>query len=301
MAKGSQLQTEEPVRAHDGRVRLRRRSGRPEAPLETLRTLLLALIQGITEFLPISSSAHLILPSELLGWEDQGLAFDVAVHLGTLVAVLGYFRHELLGMVRGALEGARTRELNADLTLALAVAAGTLPVLVAGLLAKDLVETTLRSASVIAAATIGFALLLWYADRRHVRLHPQGRSEYALRPRDVAVIGLAQCLALIPGTSRSGITMTAGLLVGLSREGAARYSFLLAIPTIAGAALLTGLDVLDGGAAVAWPQLALGFAVSALAAYACIGFFLALLERTGFLPYVIYRLALGGLLIVLIV
>ncbi len=272
--------------------------------MDVLQAILLALVQGITEFLPISSSAHLILPSQLLGWEDQGLAFDVAVHLGSLVAVVFALRAELIRMTAGSLDAFRQRGMNQELKLVLWVGLGTLPVVFAGFLLKDVVETTLRSALVIATSTIVFGLALLYADRKAPRLAPgaavpPGRDEFQLKLVDVLVIGFAQCLALIPGTSRSGITMTAALLLGLSRTAAARFSFLLAIPAIAGAATLSLYDLIKLGDPVDWGELAIGFLVAAVAAWLCIRFFLALLERTGFLPYVIYRLLLGTLLLVL--
>ncbi len=266
--------------------------------MDLVQALLLALLQGITEFLPISSSAHLILPSRLLGWPDQGLAFDVAVHLGSLCAVLVALRGEVAGLIRGTLRALATRRLDRDATLALWVVAGTMPVVLAGLALKDLVETTLRSVAVIGTTTVVFGVLLAVADR----LRPAApRDEYALRARDVAVIGLAQCLALVPGTSRSGITMTAALAMGLSRSAAARFSFLLSIPTIAGAAVLSLGDLLEAAAPVPWDALATGFLAAALSAWACIRFFLALLERTGFLPYVLYRLVLGTVLLLFFV
>lgn len=267
--------------------------------MEALQAIFLAVIQGITEFLPISSSAHLILPSQILGWEDQGLAFDVAVHLGSLCAVILALRQELMQLTLGSLQALRQRQMNRDFMLALWVVLATLPVVVFGFLLKDSVETTLRSALVIAYSTILFGLALWYADHRSQRRPTEHRDEFSLSLRDALLIGLAQCLALIPGTSRSGITMTAALLLGLSRTAAARFSFLLSIPAIAGAALLMIKDLLETSAAVNWGQLAIGFVGAAAAAWLCIRFFLALLERSGFLPYVIYRLALGSLLLAL--
>lgn len=267
--------------------------------MEVLQAIFLAIIQGITEFLPISSSAHLILPSQVLGWDDQGLAFDVAVHLGSLCAVILALRQELMQLTVGSLQAIRQREMNRDFMLALWVGLATLPVVVFGVLLKDTVETTLRSALVIAYSTILFGLVLWYADHRSQRSGAASRDEFSLSLRDALLIGLAQCLALIPGTSRSGITMTAALLLGLSRTASARFSFLLSIPAIAGAALLMTRDLLEASAPVDWSLLAIGFGGAAVAAWLCIRFFLALLERSGFLPYVIYRLALGAVLLLL--
>lgn len=262
--------------------------------LELLQIITLALIQGITEFLPISSSAHLVLPAQLSDWPDQGLAFDVAVHLGSLTAVLVYFRGELRAFVQSLLHWLRTREVDAHLRLLLQVVTATLPVVVCGFWLKDWIELHARSIVVIAATTIGFGLVLWVADRRH---RVPGKSEFALGWAPALAIGLLQALALIPGTSRSGITITGGLLLNLSRGAAARFSFLLSIPTILGAAVLSGADALERPVPFPVTDMLLGFALSALSAYVCIRLFIGLIERTGMLPYVIYRLILGTALL----
>ena len=272
--------------------------------MDLLQALLLAIVQGVTEFLPISSSAHLILPAQVLGWPDQGLAVDVAVHLGSLCAVLVALRDEVLAMLAGALRSLRERRMNAEFRLGLLVVLATVPVIGAGLVLKELVETTLRSVAVIATTTIVFGGVLWFADRRAGGGNEDAgaaRTEHDLGVRDAILIGLAQCLALVPGTSRSGITMTAGLLLGLSRQACARFSFLLSIPTIAGAAVLSTKDLLEAPVAVDWAGLAFGFAASAVAAWLCIRFFLALVDRVGFLPFVVYRLVLGTALFVFLV
>ncbi len=253
------------------------------------QVIVLALIQGITEFLPISSSAHLILPAELTAWPDQGLRFDVAVHLGSLTAVVIYFRAELVAFAADAF---RLRA-GASVSLLSKVAVATVPAALAGLLFKPFIESELRTIGVIAVATMAFAIPLWWADRRTTST----RDEHALSYGQAAVIGLAQAMALVPGASRSGVTITAALLVGLGRQGAARFSFLLAIPTIAGAALLTAVDARTAPEVVPWTHLGLGFAVSAVAAYACIRAFIVLVNRTGMAPYVVYRLALGAALL----
>jgi undecaprenyl-diphosphatase len=264
--------------------------------VEFLHIVALALLQGLTEFLPISSSAHLILLPRLLGWEDQGLGFDVAVHVGTLIAVVGYFRHELLTLTRDWLCSLVRRHRCGDSNLAWAVLFGTIPVGLAGLLLGDLVEGSLRSPSVIAWATIGFGLLLWWADRKG----GGRRDEHGLGWRDVLTIGCAQALALIPGTSRSGITMTAGLMLGLSREAAARFSFLLSIPVILLAGGLKGLEWLEASnPKEAWSDLLVGTLLSALAAWLCIHFFLKWIGRSGMWPFVLYRLTLGAWLLML--
>lgn len=261
--------------------------------MELIQILALAILQGLTEFLPISSSAHLILLPQLEGWADQGLAFDVAVHVGTLAAVVWYFRRDLLLMTRDWGRSLATRQMVGESRLAWAVLLGTIPVGLAGLLFKGVIETELRSPLVIAWATILFALLLWWADAKGRGV----RSEHGIGWKDVLVIGVAQALALIPGTSRSGITMTAGLMLGLSRSAAARFSFLLSIPVIVLAGGLHIIELARGEAAVDWNALLLGSVLSGIAAYLCIHVFLKLLERIGMMPFVIYRLLLGvGLL-----
>ncbi len=266
--------------------------------MDLIQIIVLAIVQGLSEFLPISSSAHLILFPRLAGWEDQGLAFDVAVHLGTLLAVVWYFREEVFGMTRDWFASLARRRRVGDSRLAWAVILGTIPVGIAGLLFKDFIEVELRSPLVIAWTTIGFGLLLWWSDRVG-RGTPQPRDEHSLSWKDILLIGCAQALALIPGTSRSGITMTAGLLLGLSRSGAARFSFLLSIPVILLASGLSTRDLIEGSVPVDWTAMALGVVLSAVSAYLCIHIFLKLLERVGMLPFVIYRLILGVVLLVL--
>ncbi len=257
--------------------------------MTTLEIFVLAIVQGLTEFLPVSSSAHLILPSQILGWQDQGLAFDVAVHVGSLAAVLLYFRKEVAAMFvawTGSLMGG---EQTQDSKLAWWVILATIPAGVIGLLAKDFVEVYLRSGYVIAAATIGFGLLLWWADRQATQV----KSEYQTGWKAALIIGLAQAVALIPGTSRSGITMTAGLMLGLTRQAAARFSFLMSIPIILMAGGYLTLKLIMSGEAVDWMALSLGVVLSFVSALACIHVFLKLLDRVGMTPFVIYRLLLG--------
>jgi undecaprenyl-diphosphatase len=260
--------------------------------MDTLHIIVLALVQGFTEFLPISSSAHLILVPELLGWPDQGLAFDVSLHVGTLTAVIIYFRSEIGAMVVDWSRSLVQRRQVGESRLAWAVLFATIPAGLAGVIFKHDIENELRSALVIATTTVLFGLLLWYADRTGRRT----RNEHGLTWKDVLFIGVAQAVALIPGTSRSGITMTAGLMAGLSREGAARFSFLLSIPTIAGAGLFKLKDLLEASGPVDWNALIGGAVLSAISAYLCIHFFLKLLERIGMAPFAIYRLLLGGVL-----
>lgn len=264
--------------------------------MEILQVVVLALVQGLTEFLPISSSAHLILVPVLTDWPDQGLAFDVAVHAGTLTAVVLYFRKELARMFVEWL-GSFKGQLTPDGRLAWAVLIGTIPVGIAGLVFKDLVEAQLRSPMVIAIATIVFGLLLWFADRTGKR----SKDEYGLMLCDVLIIGLAQTLALIPGTSRSGITITAALMLGLNREAAARFSFLLSIPVIFLAGSFETMEYLSAASIQDAQPLLLGALISAISAYACIHYFLKLLERIGMMPFVAYRLVLGVVLVALFI
>ena len=249
--------------------------------------IILAIIQGVTEFLPISSSGHLLLPAELLGWVSQGLAFDVAVHVGSLLAVMIYFRQEIGQMTVAWVTQGFSKQQSTDSKLAWYVIVGTIPAVIIGFLMKGWIEENARTALVIAGTTIIFGLLLWYADAT-------AKREQEL---EAIYIGLAQVLALIPGTSRSGITMTAGLMLGLKREACARFSFLLSIPVILGAGLLATLDLLSANEAVDWYALLYGAAFSFVSAYLCIYLFLSWIARIGMLPFVIYRLALGAVLL----
>ncbi|MBB3141724.1 undecaprenyl-diphosphate phosphatase [Halomonas organivorans] len=261
--------------------------------MDWLQIVLLSLVQGLTEFLPISSSAHLILVPVFTDWPDQGLAFDVALHLGSLAAVVIYFRHELVAMVTSWCRSIAGHGTDDDARLAWWVILATTPVGLAGLAFKDTIEAVMRSPLVLAGGLIVFGVVLGVADWRHRGT----RSEYRMSWRDALWIGLAQALALIPGTSRSGITMTAALMLGLTREAAARFSFLLSIPVIILAGGLETLDLLETPLPVAWGDLAAGTLLSGISAYLCIHFFLAFIRRIGMQPFVVYRLLLGVALI----
>lgn len=257
--------------------------------MDFLQIIVLAVVQGLTEFLPISSSAHLILVPILTDWPDQGLVFDVAVHVGTLTAVILYFRHELLRMSRDWLLSLTGKEMSDDARLAWAVLWGTVPVGLAGLIFKDMIADHLRTAVVIASTTLVFAAFLWWADSRG-----RGqRSEYSIGWKDVLVIGVAQAFALIPGTSRSGVTMTAALMMGMGRQAAARFSFLLSIPVIVLAGGLETLEYLEQANIGDMMPLLVAALISGASAYLCIHFFLKLLERIGMMPFVIYRIVLA--------
>lgn len=255
--------------------------------MDILQLVLLAIIQGVTEFLPISSSGHLILPSALLGWADQGLAFDLAVHFGSLIAIVAYFQRDLRQILRAWLSSLRGSSSD-DSRLAWCIILATIPAGVIGLLLDDWIELNLRSVAVIATTTVVFGLILGVADRC------AGQRLIMSMPNAV-VIGLAQALALIPGTSRSGITMTAALFLGYSRDTAARFSFLLSIPLILAGSLFKTLDLL-AQPQVDWSVLIGGAVCSAIAAFICIHLFLTWLNRIGFMPFVIYRLVLGAIL-----
>lgn len=257
--------------------------------MELIQIIALAILQGLTEFLPVSSSAHLILLGEFGEWPDQGLAFDIAVHVGTLVAVLAYFWRDIRVLWKDWMASLLLGRTVGESRLAWAVLLGTIPVGLAGLMFKGFIESGLRSPLVLALATIFFAPLLWWADARWRGT----RSEQSMTWLDILLIGLAQAVALIPGTSRSGITMTAGLMLGLSRSAAARFSFLLSIPVIVLAGGLQGIDLIREDHVVDWSSLLLGSVVSALFAYLCIHLFLKWLERIGMMPFALYRLLLG--------
>ncbi len=253
---------------------------------------ILALVQAITEFLPISSSGHLILLPRLLGWADQGLDFDIATNTGTLLAVVAFYRRELRDLIVGFFTG---REVAGEdfvpRRLALQLAVGTIPAAVAGLLFHDRIATVARSPLLIAVNAAFFGLLLLAADRF-------GRRERGIADLswgDVALIGFAQALALNPGTSRSGITITAALFLGLARPAAARFSFLLSIPIgILAAGHSVAGTLLHGTAPeVGWPATAVGIAVSAVAGYLVIGWLLAWLRQRSLTLFGVYRLILA--------
>jgi undecaprenyl-diphosphatase len=258
--------------------------------MSTIEVFILALIQGLTEFLPISSSAHLILPSAVLGWQDQGLAFDVAVHVGTLLAVVLYFRKEVGSMAVAWFATLKGERDNFDGKLAWWIILATIPAGLFGLFGKDFIEEHLRSALVIAGTTLIFGVLLGFADIQA----KQNKSIEKLGLKGAMIIGIAQAIALIPGTSRSGITMTLGLMLGLSRENAARFSFLLSIPAIAMAGSYLTLKLVLSTEAVDWSAMGLGSILAFVSAYACIHYFLILVGKIGMMPFVIYRLLLGA-------
>lgn len=271
--------------------------------IDWLQIIILSFLQGLTEFLPISSSAHLIIPSQIGIWSDQGLTFDVAVHFGSLFAVIIYFRrevrdliHQLFALVGKILafkldfrnELGRTEDTINLVHLLVA----TIPILLAGFILKDIAENQLRSLPIIATSTIVFGLILWLADNKRKIQKTQTRMDMSR----AFLIGIAQVAAIIPGASRSGVTISAALFLGLDRERASRFSLMLGIPTICGAmALLTSqIPITDlSSISISFIGAAL---ISFSVAYASIHYFLKHISKWGFFPFVIYRLCLGTFL-----
>ncbi len=268
----------------------------PPPTLSPLQALVLAAVQGVTEFLPISSSGHLILVPFFLKWPDQGLAFDIATHVGTLLAILVYFRGDVRDLVLGFFTG-QPRSADGDYNprhLAWMIVLATVPSGIAGLLLKDWVETQARSALLVAGTTIFYGVLLGVADRlgRHAKRLGEIGWQAAL------VIGVAQALAIIPGTSRSGITITAALLLGLTRPSAARFSFLLGIPVFSLAAAKQALDLFESGVTAAeLIPMGVGLVASAVIGYAVIAWLLTWLRSRSLTVFVVYRLILGAVIL----
>lgn len=263
--------------------------------MDFIQAFWLAVLQGLTEFLPISSSAHLILPSAILGWQDQGLAFDVAVHVGSLIAVLAYFKKDVAQLIQAwigsTLLGGPS---NPQSQMAWFIIMASLPAALVGLLAGGFIEVHLRSIVVIATTTIVFGLLLGWVDWRVRGV----KTLHNITWKSALLIGLAQALALIPGTSRSGITITAALALGFDRNSAARFSFLLAIPIISLSGAYQAMQLMVQSS-VPWFEICFGTVISAITAYCCIHYFLRLVDKIGMLPFVIYRLILGFVLILI--
>ena len=257
-----------------------------------IQAIILGIVQGLTEFLPISSTAHLILVPWLLGWQDPGLAFDVVLHLGTLTGIIAFFWRDFYRMFCGMVSRGRItmNDLTVDGKIGWYIVIGTVPAGLAGLLFKDKIETVLRSPSIIALTLVLFALLLWWAERG-------GRKKRDLAQMnilDTIIIGFAQALALIPGVSRSGITITAGLFRDLERATAARFAFLLSTPIILAGGLLSFLDVHKAGfpQGMLWPSFG-GFMASAISGFLAIKYLLIFLSRQKVNVFVYYRILLG--------
>ena len=273
--------------------------------MSLLQLIILAIIQGITEFIPVSSSAHLaIAPMMIPSWEDQGPLIDVAMHVGSLGAVMVYFRRDVGALFQGGLDTVLFRE-TADRHLFLLIAVATIPfVIVGGALYLADMTTLFRDPMIIGIASIFFGLLLWWSDRPK----SENQTELVELPDAKAVsypwthvmaIGLAQAFAIIPGTSRSGVTITAARFLGISRPEAARFSMLMAIPTICILGLVAGKDLLEGKATASFVDGVVGAGFAFVAALATIHLFMKMTAKMSFLPFVIYRIALGLVLIAL--
>lgn len=258
--------------------------------VDFFQVAVLAVIQGITEFLPISSSGHLILPSMVLGWPDQGLTFDVAVHVGTLLAVVYYYRSDVIELLQAWFRSLVARRSTPQSRLAWLIILATIPAGLAGILVDDYVEQYARALPVIATTSLVFALLLFWSEKSS----SSETSISSLSWKQAAFIGFAQALALIPGTSRSGATMTAALFCNMPKGDAAKFSFLLSMPIIFASGLLKTSQLVSATeSSVDWLQLLIGLVISGLVALACIHWFLALIEKMGFLPFVVYRIILA--------
>lgn len=263
-----------------------------------IHLLILALVQGLTEFLPISSSAHLILPAKLLGWEDQGALIDLMAHFGSLFAVLAYFRKDVASIFTGFFE-LLSRKLTRNSMLALNLILATPPALLFGAALKfSGFDDVIRSPLIIAVMTIVFGILLWVADL----IGKQEKTMDDITWKGAIGLGLAQAVALIPGTSRSGITMTAARAMGLTRRESARFSMLMSLPIIGagGTFALLELATQDAGAGPAHATFNAGLIVAVLSflvAYATIALFMKYVPKIGMFPFMVYRLALGGALL----
>jgi len=276
-------------------------------PLSYLDALILGVVEGLTEFLPVSSTGHLTIAEQLLGLpvDDPGVtAYTAIIQLGAIAASVIYFWRDIVRLVAAWFAGMRSAPARThhDYQLAWAVIIGSIPIGIIGFLAKDLISGPLRSVWVIAFALIGWSVVMWLAESRYAMLERQGvqRGEGSVSMRDGLVIGLVQCFALIPGVSRSGATISAGLFRGLDRVTATRMSFFLAIPALTAAGLFeavhekSNLDLLGVG------QMALGIVVSFVVAYATIAWLLRFVSSNTLKPFVYYRVGLGVLLIVLL-
>jgi len=257
-----------------------------------IHLVVLALVQGITEFLPISSSGHLVLVPVFGGWQDQGLLMDVAVHVGTLGAVMAYFWRDIAKMLGGLIRFTKGKK-DPGARLAAMVIVGTVPVIGAGFFLNEFIGPKFRTVEVIGWTTLGFGVLLYLSDKIGMTIR---RVEHTTIG-DAIVIGLAQCLALIPGTSRSGITITAARFLGYERIDAARFSMLLSIPAILGAGTLKGWELYESGNAQLTTDALHAAGMSFVAAFIAIALMMAWLRRASYTPFFIYRLFLGtGLL-----
>ncbi|CAB4653198.1 unannotated protein [freshwater metagenome] len=265
--------------------------------LSWLQAIVLGISQGLTEFLPISSTAHTLIVSKLLGWPDPGAAFTAVTQVGTELAVVIYFRQDIARILKAwfASLTKKSERANPDAKMGWYVIIGTIPIGIAGIAFKSSIETTARNLWLVAATLIVMGILLGLADRyaKHTK------SETDINTKNAVLFGLGQALALIPGVSRSGATITAGLAMGFKRDVAARYSFLLAIPAVFASAALTAGDI-SSDSFVNWPATIVATIVAFVVGYFVIASLMKYLQTRTFLPFVIYRIALGTLLMVLL-
>ena len=253
--------------------------------MDLAQILILSIIQGITEFLPISSQSHLILTSKLLGMSDQGLSFDIALHAGSLMAILIYYRKEVTKIMSISDEGIQYLKL---------IIIGSIPLPIIGLLFVDIVSENLRTINTIAFMTIVFALLLYFAERRN---HENKNSFVTLSFFTIIFIGFMQTLAIMPGVSRSGIVITAALLLNYSREDSIKIAFLLSIPAIFMATVYQSMQLYEVGNIESLNEHLLGMILSFIFSYITIHLFISTINKISFTPYIVYRLALGLLLL----
>jgi undecaprenyl-diphosphatase len=261
-----------------------------------IEAVVLGLVQGLTEFLPISSSAHLRVVGSIFGWDDPGAAFTAITQIGTELAVLIYFRRDIGRIIWAWLRALRDPEMRSDpdARIGWLIIVGSIPIVVLGLLFQDAIETTFRDLRIIAIALALFSLVLYWADR----VSADKREIADLTVRHGLIFGLAQAMALIPGVSRSGGTITAGRFMGYTRAAAAHYSFLLAVPAVLGSGFFQAAESLDGG--VAWGPTLLATVIAFVVGFAVIAWLLRYLERGSFTPFVVYRVVLGLALLALV-
>jgi undecaprenyl-diphosphatase len=264
-------------------------------PIGWFEAVVLGVVQGLTEFLPISSAAHLLIVSEFMGWSDPGAAFTAVSQIGTEIAVLIYFRHDLSRIIRAWVKSFGHGSMGPDARMGWFIVVGSIPILVLGFLFASFIETAARNLWLIATTLIVFGVLLAVVDRFGSKIKPLSR----LTSRDAVIFGFGQALALIPGVSRSGATITTGLALGYSREAAARYSFLLAIPAIFASGLYEATKI-GNDSAVSWGPTILGTAVAFVIGYAVIAWLLRWVMTHSYTPFVVYRIALGLLLFALL-
>ena len=262
-----------------------------------LQIVVLAIVQGLTEFLPISSSGHLVLVPSILDWSDQGLAFDVAVHFGSLIAVCVFFRTDIAALLRGGVQLLGLNNKTTESQMALVIGIGTIPAAFAGLILADWIEVNLRDPAVIVVTLSGYAIVMVLADRFGRR----ERNITGFRLSDAIWIGCAQALALVPGTSRSGVTISAARALGFTRQDAARFSFLLSVPVILLASAYKGIEMITGPLPVPWGELGIAALISAIVAYLSIGFFMRVVSHIGLLPFAAYRIVLAAVILYVLV